>query len=206
MYYCYAYIREDRTPYYIGKGSGKRCYVRHRRSNGGFSAPEKERILILKKFNDEEKCFQFEKYMIFLYGRKIDGGILINECLGGLGKKTLLTEEERNEKRKESRKKWLEKNQEYHKNYWESNKERLNNEQKEKYYKNIESRKNYWQENKEEFNKNQRDKYYNGESESRKEYKKKYGEEYRKKNVEKRREYMKEYYKKKKFEDIDGDV
>ena len=87
MYYCYAYIREDRTPYYIGKGSGKRCYVRHRRSNGGFSAPEKERILILKKFNDEEKCFQFEKYMIFLYGRKIDGGILINECLGGLGKK-----------------------------------------------------------------------------------------------------------------------
>ena len=48
--------------------------------------------------------------------------------------------------------KWLEKNQEYHKNYWESNKERLNNEQKEKYYKNIESRKNYWQENKEEFN------------------------------------------------------
>ena len=59
---------------------------------------------------------------------------------------------------------------------------------------------------KEEFNKNQREKYYNGESESRKEYKKKYGEEYRKKNVEKRREYMKEYYKKKKFEDIDGDV
>ncbi len=205
MWYVYAYLREDKTPYYIGKGSGKRCYVKHRRSNGGFSAPEKQRVLILKKFNNEEESFQFEKYMIFLYGRKIDGGILINESLGGLGNKTFLTEEERNKKRKESREKWLEKNQDYHKNYWQSNKEKLNNEQKERYYKNIESRKKYWQENKEEFNKKQREKYHSGESESRKEYKKKYAEEYRKKNSEKHKEYMREYYKKRKLESNNGD-
>lgn len=205
MWYVYAYLRENRTPYYIGKGSGKRCYTKHQRNNGGFSAPQKEKILILKKFDNEEKCFEFEKYMIFLYGRKIDGGILINECLGGLGKKTLLTEDERIEKRKQSRKKWLEKNKEYHRDYWQSNKEKLNNQQKETYYKNIENRKEYWQNNKEEFNKKQREKYHNGESQSRKEYRKKYGEEYRKKNREKYKTYMKEHYKKKKLENNNGD-
>lgn len=204
MWYVYAYLRKNKTPYYIGKGSGKRCYVKHYRSNGGFPAPSRDKILILKKFDDEEKCFKFEEYMIFHYGRKIDGGILINECLGGLGKKTILTEEERNKKIKESRKKWLQKNKEYHKKYWESNKEKLNNEQKKRYYENIESRKKYWQENKEKFNKKQREKYYNGESESRKEYKKKYAEEYRKKNRKKYKEYMKEYYKRKKLENNDG--
>jgi|688.fasta_scaffold630099_2 hypothetical protein len=205
MWYVYAYLRKNKTPYYIGKGSGKRCYVKHRRGNGGFSAPEKERILILKEFNNEDECFQFEKYMIFLYGRKIDGGILINECLGGLGKKTIFTEDERIQKRKQSRQKWLEKNKEYHKNYWEKNKEKLNNKQNERYYGNLESRKQYWQDNKEQLNKKQREKYNEGESEKRKEYKKNYGEEYRKKNREKHRQYMKQYYNKKKLENSNED-
>ncbi len=51
MFYTYAYLREDKTPYYIGKGSGKRVFVPHKGRNGKIviSVPSEERILILKE-------------------------------------------------------------------------------------------------------------------------------------------------------------
>ena len=81
-YYTYAYLREDKTPYYIGKGSGRRAYVREGRN---IHTPPEDRILILKKNLTEEEAFRHEKYMIGVYKLKTEGGILHNKTYGGEG-------------------------------------------------------------------------------------------------------------------------
>jgi hypothetical protein len=81
-FYTYAYLRKTGTPYYIGKGSGARCYSSH----GHVPVPSRERILILKKNLTEEEAWEHEKYMIFVFGRKNLGtGILLNLTDGGEG-------------------------------------------------------------------------------------------------------------------------
>lgn len=80
-YYTYAYLREDKTPYYIGKGKGRRSYSYHSKF---VKVPPKERILILKYFSEENDAYKHEIYMIDILGRKdIGTGILINRTNGG---------------------------------------------------------------------------------------------------------------------------
>ena len=44
-FYTYAYLRKDRTPYYIGKGNGDRVY---RKRSKGINAPkDKNRIIAI---------------------------------------------------------------------------------------------------------------------------------------------------------------
>jgi hypothetical protein len=83
-FYTYAYLRKDRTPYYIGKGSGKRAYTRNR---GELKSPkDKSRIIFLKQNLTEEEAFRHEIYMIAVFGRKDLGtGILHNKTDGGEG-------------------------------------------------------------------------------------------------------------------------
>ena len=59
-YYTYAYLRPDRTPYYIGKGQGRRCYeqARHR-----IKVPERTRIIFLKQNISEADAFKHEIYI-----------------------------------------------------------------------------------------------------------------------------------------------
>jgi hypothetical protein len=92
-FYTYAYLREDRTPYYIGKGRGRRVYDK---KHTVFVPPE-ERILFLKKNLLEEEAYQHEIYMIAILGRKDLGtGILRNKTNGGDGVRgVLVTEEQR---------------------------------------------------------------------------------------------------------------
>jgi hypothetical protein len=83
MYYTYAYLRIDRTPYYIGKGKGNRAYSKCR----NFKPPgNPNRVLVLKRGLSEEEAFRHEVYMIALFGRKDKGtGILRNRTDGGEG-------------------------------------------------------------------------------------------------------------------------
>jgi hypothetical protein len=77
MYYTYAYLREDKTPYYIGKGKGNRLYVKKNRKV--FPPLNKNLIIFLKKNLSEEEAFKHEIYMIAVFGRKDLGtGILHN--------------------------------------------------------------------------------------------------------------------------------
>ena len=96
-YYTYAYLREDGTPYYIGKGKGNRINRKHRRRNTKhFSPPnDKNRIIFLKQNLTEEEAFKHEKYMIFVFGRKDLGtGILRNMSDGGEGSSGFVMSEE----------------------------------------------------------------------------------------------------------------
>jgi hypothetical protein len=79
-FYTYAHLREDGTPYYVGKGTGNRAWRKRK-----FRPPD-NRILILKKNLTEEEAFRHEVYMIFVLGRKDLGtGILRNRTNGGEG-------------------------------------------------------------------------------------------------------------------------
>lgn len=83
-FYTYAYLREDRTPYYIGKGQTRRSYQQNGKS---CAVPkDKSRIIFLKQNLTEEDAFKHEIYMIAVFGRKDLGtGILHNRTDGGDG-------------------------------------------------------------------------------------------------------------------------
>jgi hypothetical protein len=94
-YYTYAYLREDRTPYYIGKGEGNRAY---KKGKGEIRPPkDRSRIIFLKKNLLEEEAFKHEIYMIAVFGRKdFRTGILHNRTNGGEGASgSIKTEEHR---------------------------------------------------------------------------------------------------------------
>ena len=92
-YYVYAYLREDGTPYYIGKGKNKRMYIDKGRP---VKKPKNEdNIILLESKLDEETAFEKEKYYISLFGRKdIGTGILRNKTNGGEGSSGVIFPEE----------------------------------------------------------------------------------------------------------------
>ena len=209
MYYIYAYLRLDGTPYYIGKGRGKRAYKPHiRKRSRRIGLPSPDRIKILDYFEKEEDAFNEEMRLIKHYGRKDKGnGILRNLTWGGEGGSQYLTEEEAREAKSKTDKRYKELNKEklleYDRRYKELNKEKL-----------LEYAKKYNELNKEkkreqnrkwrEENKERKAEYRRANKEKTSEYNKKYrelnkerlleyGKRYRELNKEKKAEYNKKY-------------
>ena len=167
MYYTYAYLREDGTPYYVGKGKGNRVYVTHKRKNGQNLKPSnKNRIIILKKFETETKAYDHEKYMIFVYGLKINGGLLINLTNGGDGGgRFKYSNGERKlayrDKAKEYRKKNRDRERDLENKRNEKNRDKRKSISKKIYWDNrekqLEYAKEYREKNREEINRKQRE-------------------------------------------------
>ena len=81
VFYVYMWLRNDGTPYYVGKGTGKRAYIKHWVGN---APPINRMVFYIAK--DEAEAFETEAFLIWYYGRKDLGtGILRNLTDGGEG-------------------------------------------------------------------------------------------------------------------------
>jgi hypothetical protein len=105
QFYTYLWLREDRTPYYVGKGTRDRAFVKHwvgKRLK--WTPPSKDHIVIYPA-ESEADALETEIALIWYYGRKDLGlGCLRNFTNGGEGISGFSFSDESKEKIRKSQK------------------------------------------------------------------------------------------------------
>lgn len=89
MFYTYLWLREDGTPYYVGKGTKNRAF---KTQNHLVPRPFDSSKIIVQEWPSESDAFEAEKFLIAFYGRKdLRAGCLQNRTDGGEGAVALRT-------------------------------------------------------------------------------------------------------------------
>ena len=82
-YYVYMYVRNNGVPYYVGMGKKNRAYHKHMRGRQTFTPTDVNRIVIAETKLTQVGAWAIERRLIRWWGRKKDGGTLINIHPGG---------------------------------------------------------------------------------------------------------------------------
>jgi len=84
QFYTYLWLRQDGTPYYVGKGKGYRAFTNCNRKV--VKKPTEKLLIILEYHESESQAFEAERFLISFYGRfDIGTGCLRNMTDGGDG-------------------------------------------------------------------------------------------------------------------------
>ncbi len=102
--YVYCYLREDGSPYYVGKATSQ---YRPFQDHAVGIPPQTERVRVMRSGLTEEKAFEWEIFFIAHYGRKDNNtGTLRNSTDGGEGPAGNVWTEEQKARLCEARQKW----------------------------------------------------------------------------------------------------
>lgn len=112
QFYVYAHLRKNGTPFYVGKGNGKRVVDKTSRSTWWWNIVLQEysdkkfpNYVMLAEHLTEQEALDIEVYWIALFGRKNvhENGLLVNNTDGGEGTTGVILSEKTRRKMSNSR-------------------------------------------------------------------------------------------------------